>query len=219
MKKIFNFNYKKIFIMYAILAVIFLIAAISTGFGVFGNRIETVINTYESSEDFENDNDEIQNEEKESKNENEQKGKYFDQENDEFNSEEGEDDKGIELCELINLTNGEVVLIEVIAAVGVILLIVYWLLIVGLTLKLTKKYNADSFVFGIVSILLNIGAIILLYIYKRYRCTCKECGKIQSRKSTYCTCCGASLKNECKNCKHLNNISNEFCSNCGNEIK
>lgn len=195
MKHVLNKNYKKGFIYFIIIAFIFAIISVGTGIGVFGNRIEKVSKTLEKEESNQEENDK---EKSNSKNEN------------------GDKEKDVE--EILNLSTGEEILIVIFIVIGALLIIYYWIFIIGCTIKIADKFGADIPLFGVLALLTNVFAIIILLIYRHFSTVCPKCGRIQSRDSLYCKDCGCIIVTICDQCRNINTYNSSYCNKCGTKL-
>lgn len=113
---------------------------------------------------------------------------------------------------------GGAVTLKVIAAVVVLLFMVYWVLLALWAYSNASKSKLNGFLWGIVVLLTNIAGVLVYEIYKHANATCPACGASQSRLHLYCTNCGQKLGRTCEVCGAQIGRKDLHCSRCGTPV-
>lgn len=208
-----NMNFKRTGIIFAIICVIFFLAAGGILYYNFSDRISEIGNEKELREEkFEEEERQIDVSKEEQK---EISYKYHEKEHRNNRDDRWEYD---DLEETLNLTTGEKVLLCITAAISFVLFAIYWLLVLLFVISKSLKTGADPLIFGIITFFFNIGGIITYYIYKHFSNSCRECGKIQRKGSEYCNDCGKILVIKCKTCGAVLKHGDAYCNKCGAKL-
>ena len=116
-------------------------------------------------------------------------------------------------------TNNAVISIVIIAIVCGIIALLYWLLVALFVYKEAKKAKLNGLFWGGLTLLSNLGGLILFLLYKKVSQCCPDCDAVQCRKNTHCVFCGAKLMTVCEKCGGSVCSNEAFCKHCGNKIK
>ena len=95
----------------------------------------------------------------------------------------------------------------------------YWLLMTFWMIQRSRKDGASPFLFGLLTLFFNIAAVIAYFIYRHFTIRCPDCGKIQKRDAMFCEYCGAPVSHICEECGNKMRISDSYCRKCGAKVK
>lgn len=105
------------------------------------------------------------------------------------------------------------------AALAVLLLCVYWVLVALWMYQDAAKCRLSPLYWGLIGLFTNLIGLIVYKIYKRSMALCASCGAAQSADHLYCSFCGAQLGERCENCGSRVGAWDSFCHHCGNKIR
>lgn len=135
--------------------------------------------------------------------------------NDDSRWGEKEHIREFEFDEDLNLTNPDKMIIGCTLVAFGLLLAVYWILVALWIIQRALKDNNNAMIWGLLALGLNIGAIIIYFIYMQLGTRCPQCGKAIKESSQYCSHCGKSLFRKCVECNAVVGTEDAFCSHCG----
>ena len=105
--------------------------------------------------------------------------------------------------------------IQVIAALGALGFLVYWLSMAWWTFKDVRDRGSRPFAWGLLVLFTNlVGVAVYLIARKEWR-ECPGCGQGIEKRFRFCPSCGHALKAACANCGQPLRRDWEYCANCG----
>ena len=226
MAKILNWNFKKIAIIFIGVCLVLGIGSGGVLYSNFGNRLQAAERYIEKADkdnqkgekDKKEDRSKQKGEEdkkgesSEQKGEGDGKGEYSELKGHEQNHED------TEIKNILEITDRDEIVIGIIGMVLGLLGCAYWLLVFLWILQKTHKYGANPVLFGILTLVFNLGGVIAFFIYKYVSPKCMKCGMIQKKDQEYCVNCGEPMYKECGNCKAHVGKDDKYCSKCGKEL-
>ncbi len=112
-------------------------------------------------------------------------------------------------------TEGGESALSVAAAVGVLIIMIYWVLLALWVYQNSMKAKLKPFFWGTVVLITNIAGLLVYLMYKNGNNVCPACGASQEKNHQFCTNCGSQIEHRCKNCGMYVSKNDSFCSGCG----
>lgn len=115
------------------------------------------------------------------------------------------------------VANG-LMLVTIVAALGVLFLMAYWVLIALWVYADAAKTGQNPAIWGLAALLTNLAGLIVYLLYKNSHQVCHHCGVLLKRFSRYCTSCGTAVGQSCEKCGQPISKKDRYCSGCGQEV-
>jgi hypothetical protein len=109
-------------------------------------------------------------------------------------------------------------LVETMGTLLGIIFMIYW---IGLALWVYKDANekrTNASLWGMLVLLINLGGLIVYFIYKQSNIVCFKCGTMQDKENIFCNHCGIQLHEKCDNCSNIIAKGSNYCHKCGHKI-
>ena len=108
---------------------------------------------------------------------------------------------------------------KAIAAIVLIFLMAYWVLVAFWAYSDARKHKMNSPLWGLVVLFTNLMGIVIYLFYKQSHQVCYKCGTLQAKGNIYCTSCGTKLCECCQSCGEALLKHSEFCGKCGKKTE
>lgn len=95
---------------------------------------------------------------------------------------------------------------------------IYWVLVALIVYQNALKSRINPYLWGIVTLFINLAGVILYLLYKQTGINCKKCNAFQDKNNVYCTICGTKINEVCEKCKHIIKKEDMHCANCGRKL-
>jgi len=191
--KIDNMNFKRKWLIFAVVAIIICVGAALMLYTDFSSRYNTYISSSQTT----------QNSSTQATAEKDMDGHHKDIDGFFHNT---------------SLTTKDKVMIGTSGGLLLLLGICYWLLVLGCMIKQTRKDDANTMLFGLLTLFFNVAAVAAYFIYRGFAPRCPQCGKIQRHGTLFCNSCGAPVSKKCSSCGTKLKVSDNYCTKCGHAV-
>lgn len=116
-------------------------------------------------------------------------------------------------------TDSDYIFLGILTAVAWILLGIYWLYTTAYAVCKASSVGANAYLFGILTLVMNLFGVACLWIYIMLHTTCQNCGKIQRRNANYCSACGVAIYQKCPDCGNRISVKDAYCTECGKKLR
>lgn len=110
------------------------------------------------------------------------------------------------------------ILIATIAAVLILLLMLYLVLVALWVYQDARKSRVNAMLWGILTLFTNLAGLFVYLIYKQNNQICTECSTLQNKGNAFCVHCGAKINKTCGNCNSIVSSHDRYCHKCGEDL-